>query len=158
MLARGKGVEVRQSQLDEAFTSFRATLAARGDTLPEERRTAQEAQLLERLIITQLLTNLVTQSDRTNAQALAEKYIAETRKNLSDDSFHRQLKALGLTPDVLRRVGFTVPRVGPVQWKYVIVVGLLTGAAIYHFVGRRNTPTAPEPLPEGAAAANGGAA
>ena len=30
ILARGKGVEVRQSHLDQAYVSFRATVSARG--------------------------------------------------------------------------------------------------------------------------------
>jgi parvulin-like peptidyl-prolyl isomerase len=99
VLARGKGVEVRQSHLDQAYVSLKATLSARGQDIPEGNRIRQEAQLLERLIVTQLLTNRVTAPDRTNAQALAEKYLTDTQKGLSDESFQRHLKALGLTMD-----------------------------------------------------------
>src|SRR5262245_41413354 len=38
VLARGKGVEVRRSQLEETFTAYRATLAARGQGITEDKR------------------------------------------------------------------------------------------------------------------------
>jgi urea transport system permease protein len=65
-------------------------------------------------------------------------------------------EALGLTPAVLRTVGFTIPRVGPVQWKYLIVIALLSFAALYQYrVARKRTGDA---VPQTAVAANGGAA
>jgi hypothetical protein len=103
VLARGKGVEVRQSSLDQAYISLKATVSARGQDIPEGSRTRQEAQLLDRLIVTQLLTNRVTEADRTNAQVLAEKYFADTKKGLSDESFQRHLKALGMSTDEFAR-------------------------------------------------------
>jgi parvulin-like peptidyl-prolyl isomerase len=103
VLARGKGVEVRQSQLDRAYVSFKATVSARGQDTSEANRTRQEAQLLDRLIITQLLTNRVNESDRTNAQALSEKYFADTKKGLSEEIFQRQLRAIGLTTEEFNR-------------------------------------------------------
>ena len=51
VLVRGKGIEIKQSQLDEAFVAFRANLAARGQTLPENQRFDRELQLLDKLII-----------------------------------------------------------------------------------------------------------
>ena len=100
VLARGKGVEVKQSHLDQAFVSLKASLAARGQSVPEEGRILQEAKLLDRLIVTQLLTNRATLADRTNALALAETYFAETRKGASSEEvFLGQLKALGVTQE-----------------------------------------------------------
>jgi parvulin-like peptidyl-prolyl isomerase len=104
VLARGKGVEVKRSQLEEAFVAFKANLAARGQPMPEGQRTAQEAQLLQRLIVTQILTNRVTGADRAVAKGLAEKFTTEARKNaVSEDAFNRQLKAMGLTPEQFDR-------------------------------------------------------
>ena len=79
VLARGKGVEVKRSHLEEAFVAFKANLAARGQPIPEAQRTAQEAQLLQRLIVTQILTNRVSEADRAVAKGLAEKFTAEAR-------------------------------------------------------------------------------
>jgi parvulin-like peptidyl-prolyl isomerase len=105
VLARGKGVVVKRSQLEEAFTAYSATLAARGQSIPEEKRLAQEAQLLQRLIVTQILTNRVTEADVKAATEMAEKKLKEARdRAVSQETFHRQLKAVGLSYDTYRRV------------------------------------------------------
>src|SRR5688572_12021772 len=80
VLAKGKGVEVRRSQLDDAFIAFRANLAARGQNVPEARREAAEAQLLDRMIVTQLLVNKGTATDRENAKTNAVKFFNDSRK------------------------------------------------------------------------------
>jgi len=104
VLARGKGVEVKRSHLEEAFVAYRANLASRNQPMPEGQRSMQEVQLLQRLIVTQILTNRVTEADREVAKGLAEKFMAEARKNaVSEDAFNRQLKAMGLTPEQFSR-------------------------------------------------------
>jgi peptidyl-prolyl cis-trans isomerase C len=99
VVARGKGVEVKQSQLDEAFISYRANLAARGESVgSEDQRQFKEAQLLDRIIVTQLLVNRATAADKTRAQELSDKFMAESKKNASsDEAFNRHLKSLGLS-------------------------------------------------------------
>jgi peptidyl-prolyl cis-trans isomerase SurA len=104
VLARGKGVEVKRSQLEEAFVAFRANLASSGRPIPEGQRTTQESQLLQRLVVTQILTNRVTEADLTVAKGMEEKFMAEARKNaVSEDAFQRQLKAMGLSPEQFQR-------------------------------------------------------
>jgi parvulin-like peptidyl-prolyl isomerase len=104
VLARGKGVEVKRSHLEEAFVAYRANLASRNQPMPEGQRATQEVQLLQRLIVTQILTNRITKADREVAKGLAEKFMAEARKNaVSEDAFNRQLKAMGLTPEQFSR-------------------------------------------------------
>ena len=99
MVARGKGVEVRRGQLDDAFIAYKANLAARKQDLPEERRAPVEAMLLDRIIITQLLTNLATANDRSRAGESAAKFLENTRKTVeSEDAFVRQLRAMGMSP------------------------------------------------------------
>lgn len=98
VVARAKGAEVRRSQLVDAFIAFRANLAARGQNVPEERRTLTEAKLLDRLIITQLLANRATTIDRAKAGEASKTFLARTRQEMgSEDSFNRQLKSLGLS-------------------------------------------------------------
>lgn len=101
VLARGKGVEVKQSQLDEAFVSYRANLAARGESVgSEEQRQFKEAQLLDRIIVTQLLVNRATAADKVRAQELSDKFMAESKKNASsEEAFIRHLKSLGLNAE-----------------------------------------------------------
>ena len=100
VIARGKNVEVKRSQLEEAFAAFKANLASRNQQMREDQRLPQETQLLQRLIVTQALTNLVTDADRKVARDLAEKFIVDSKKNAtSEEAFNRQLKAMGLTPE-----------------------------------------------------------
>src|ERR1051325_10352182 len=49
VLVRGKGLEVKRSQLEDAFTAYAANLAARGETLPPDERSFREAQLLDQI-------------------------------------------------------------------------------------------------------------
>jgi len=98
VLAKGKGLEIRRSQLDDAFIAFRANLAARGQSVAEARREAAEAQLLDRMIVTQLLVNKSTAADKENAKTNAVKFFHESRKMAdTDQDFARHLKSLGMT-------------------------------------------------------------
>jgi len=104
VIARGKNVEVKRSQLEDAFTAFKANLASNGRQMREDQRLAQESQLLERLIVTQVLTNMVTDADRKIAKDISDKFIADAKKNgTSEEAFNRQLKAMGLSPEQFNR-------------------------------------------------------
>lgn len=98
VLAKGKGVEIRRSELDDAFIAYRANLAARGQNISEARRESAEAQLLDRMVVTQLLVSQATPADRTAAQTNITKFLSEARRGLdSDEDFSRHLRSLGLT-------------------------------------------------------------
>jgi parvulin-like peptidyl-prolyl isomerase len=100
VIARGAGLEIRQSQLDKAFLAYRSNLAARGQRLQEDQRLLREAMLLDRMIVTHLLTNRASKMDQTAAVAMAEKFYTDTKKEAgSDENFVRQLKLTGLTPE-----------------------------------------------------------
>ena len=52
VLARGKGFEINDRQLDEAFLNFRTAAASRGQPPPpEDKRLETEKKLLDRLIV-----------------------------------------------------------------------------------------------------------
>ncbi len=99
VIAKGKNVEVKRSQVDEAFIAYRANLAARGEDLPEEQRVKKETSLLERIILTQIMTSMASESDKTNATTLAKKFLTDARKAAgeTDEAFERQLRSLGMT-------------------------------------------------------------
>src|SRR5688500_13218350 len=93
VLARGRNIEVRQSQLDDAFIAFRANLAARGQSIAENRREGAEAQLLDRMIVTQLLVSKATPEDHVRAKTNAVKFFNDSRKMAdTDEAFARHLK------------------------------------------------------------------
>jgi parvulin-like peptidyl-prolyl isomerase len=100
ILAKGKGVEIKQSQLDEAFIYYSANLAARGDSLTEEMRRVKEAQLLDQLVVTQVLLSRATDADKAQAKELTDKTIAEKKKAaVSEEAFNRTLKSVGFTAE-----------------------------------------------------------
>jgi peptidyl-prolyl cis-trans isomerase C len=99
VLCKGKGIELKRSQLDEAFLQFKSNLNARGQTLPEAQREQVESQLLDRLVITRLLTNKATDEDKKKARAAADKFVADTKNQAgSEESFNRQLGVMNFTP------------------------------------------------------------
>lgn len=98
VLAKGGGVEIRRSELDDAFIAYRANLAARGQNIAESRREAAEAQLLDRILVTRLLVTQATAKDKANAQTNIAKFLEDTRKMATtDEDFARHLRSLGLT-------------------------------------------------------------
>src|SRR5215472_118157 len=62
VVAKGKGVEVKRSQLDDAMISIKSTLAARGQELPPDEMNRLEQQILDRLIQIQILLQKATDS------------------------------------------------------------------------------------------------
>ncbi len=100
VVARAKGVEVKRSQVDNAFIAFKANLALRGQTLPEDMRRFREAMLLDRLIINQLMVNRVIETDKARAKEITAKFMAELKKEFpSEEAFTRRVKALGMTTE-----------------------------------------------------------
>ena len=102
VLARGKGFEVRQSEVDEMVTGLRATLAStRGQPIPEDQRGSLAAQMLERLVMIRIAEKRATDADQARARELADKFIAETKsKARSEEAYRRQLIATGIKPEL----------------------------------------------------------
>src|SRR6266542_2262352 len=71
VLAKGKGCEVKRSQIDSAFIAFKANAAARGQMVPESAREQIEGQILDRLIFTQLLLAKATETDKIQGKQAA---------------------------------------------------------------------------------------
>ena len=100
VLARGKNLEIKRSALDNAYIALKANRAARNERLAERDRPLHEAQLLDRLIVTQLMINRATPGDRAAATTLADKFMAEAKKAaLSEEAFQAQLKAMGMSKE-----------------------------------------------------------
>lgn len=104
VLAKGKGFEINSRQLDEAFLNFRTAAASRGQPPPpEDKRLEVEKKLLDRLIVVQVLSRKAIEADQTKGKAAAEKLLGEIRQQAgSEDSFRRQVQAMGMTAE-----GFT---------------------------------------------------
>ena len=103
VIAKGKGVEVKRSQLDSAMISIKSTAAARGQNIPPEQMTLLERQVLERLIQIQLLLGQATAADKAKGQEATTKRLEAILKRAgSEEALTRQLKSVGLTQDELK--------------------------------------------------------
>ncbi len=103
VLATGKGVEIKRSQLDAAITGLNSSLAATGQSMPQIGRAAIESKVLDQLVFTRLLLNHGTPEERQKATAEADKYIADAKVKLSSpEAFNRRIESLGMTVESFR--------------------------------------------------------
>jgi peptidyl-prolyl cis-trans isomerase C len=101
-IAKGKGVEVNRSQLDEEVVRFKSQAAGRNQNIPPEQMAMMERQLLEQLIQVQLLRGKATEADKAAGKTLADKRFEEAKTKLgSEDALNRQLKLMGVTREEL---------------------------------------------------------
>jgi len=109
VLAKGKGFEIKRSQVEEAYLRFKANSAANGQPVPESQREEIEKRILERLVIVRTVSDRATPEDKAEAQKRADKFYDDTKKQAtSEASFKRQLLAMGLSDaefraDILER-------------------------------------------------------
>lgn len=101
VVAKGKGFEIHQSELDDSVTALKATLASQNQGIAPQDEPALRASLLDRMVLTRILVQRATDEDKAKAKQLADKFIADTKKKApSEESYRRQLIATGLKPEV----------------------------------------------------------
>jgi parvulin-like peptidyl-prolyl isomerase len=97
VLAKGPGIEVKRSEVEEQFAKLRANLAARGQPIPEDQRGMIETNLMHELIFTKLLLKRATEADRAHAAQAASNYVADLKRSLpTPETYGLRLKTLGL--------------------------------------------------------------
>jgi hypothetical protein len=100
VVAKGKGIEVRRADLDQALSEFRSAAVAQGRSIPDTELAAIEAKMLERLLLTRLVKLRATEEDKAKARGSAERVLRDTRRRaISEDSLRRQLLVMGMTPE-----------------------------------------------------------
>lgn len=106
VVAKGKGLEIKASQVEETFILFKANRAAIGQPTartPEEIKKA-ELEILDSLIASKLILGKATAADRTNGVAQAEKFIADKKEAAQTESaYKRQLIISGVTPELFEK-------------------------------------------------------
>jgi parvulin-like peptidyl-prolyl isomerase len=103
VIAKGKGFEIKRSELDGVMMGIKSTAAARGQTIPPAQLVQFEGQLLDRLIQDQLLLQKATDADRTNGVQKASLQMNMLLERFgSQEALERQMKAAGLTVAELR--------------------------------------------------------
>ena len=103
VVAKGKGVQVKRSELDDAMISIKSTFAARGQDVPADEMARLEQQVLDRLIQIKILLIKATDSDKAAGKETCAKRIEAIRTRAgSEEVLKRQLKAVGTTPEELQ--------------------------------------------------------
>jgi parvulin-like peptidyl-prolyl isomerase len=99
VIVKGKGFEIKQSELDQVLTGAKANAAAQGQPLPPEFSVA----IVNQLITIQSLLQKATPADRVAGAAEADlQYTNLIKRFGSAEAFDRQLKAVGMTAADLR--------------------------------------------------------
>ncbi len=100
VVAKAKGFQIRESDLQEAYVSHKAAAAAMGQQTPPVLEAKLKRQLLDRMIATKLFTARATALDRDEAKKSAAKLVAETKERAgSEGAYRRRLLAVGTSPD-----------------------------------------------------------
>jgi peptidyl-prolyl cis-trans isomerase C len=104
VIAKGTGVSVKRSDLDQVLTGIKAEYMARGQEIPPDRLTAIEATMLERLIDIQVLLQQANAADKAEGEKKATAAMATLleRAGGSQETLNMQLKAAGTTETDLR--------------------------------------------------------
>jgi foldase protein PrsA len=104
VVARGKGFEIKRSQLDDTLVSVKASAAAQGTQISRPELMQIEKKLLDRLIQIRILNAKATAEEKTRGKEEAEKRFEVVHKRAANEEvFVRQLKAAGLTPESLKQ-------------------------------------------------------
>ncbi len=102
VLVKGKGFEIKRSELDAEVIRYKATAAAQpGAPVPPD----VDVRLLDKMIQIQLVLSKATQEDRAKGKKEFETYLERVKKSakLTDEEFYQklgqQLRSTGQTRD-----------------------------------------------------------
>jgi parvulin-like peptidyl-prolyl isomerase len=102
VIAKGKGVEVKRSQLDEDFSRLRMQYALSGRQIPSDQVPEMQRRLLDELIRTQLLIAKATDAEKAEAKKQAQKRFDDAKRDLgSEEVLNARLKAQDTTAEKL---------------------------------------------------------
>lgn len=98
VVAKGKGFEIKRSELDESILSIKTMAAARGQVIPSAQIPTLERQVLEYKIQSQLLLSTATDADRAKGkeQFLKGLQVIKTNVTLEED-LNRSLRIQGIS-------------------------------------------------------------
>lgn len=103
VVVRGKGWEIKRSELDTALISVKAMAAGRNQSIPPERVNAFERQVLDDLIALQLLLGKATEADKTKGKEQFAKSFQKFKTDAKltdaefDEKLNPQLRVQGLS-------------------------------------------------------------
>jgi peptidyl-prolyl cis-trans isomerase C len=103
IVAKGKGIEIKRSQLDDAMVSIKSSYAARGQEIPPEEMNHLEQQILDRFIQIQILLLKANDNDKAAGKESSDKRLSAIKARAgSEEALNRQLKAVGTSETELQ--------------------------------------------------------
>jgi parvulin-like peptidyl-prolyl isomerase len=102
-IAKGKGFEIKQADLDEVMTGIKAAAVLRNQAIPPEQLKLIESEMLNRLIQVEVLLQEATDADRAEGNKVADLQIKTLLERAgSREALDHQFMALGLSMNQLR--------------------------------------------------------
>lgn len=102
-IAKGKGFEVKRSQLEDAVIGIKSAAAARNQAIPPDELAVLEQRILDQLIQTQILLSKATEADKAKGQDTSTKRWESIKTRAgTEETLNRQLKSVGMTQETLR--------------------------------------------------------
>lgn len=96
VVVKGKGLLIKESDLEKAFVGHKAAWAATGQRPADALDDAMRNQILQKMIATRLMLARATQSDRDEGKKTAERMIADGKEKAgSEGTYRRRLLAVG---------------------------------------------------------------
>ncbi len=103
VVAKGKGVEVKRSQIDEMLSGLKARFAAQGQKPTAADLPMMEKSCLDTLLQVQLFKAQATDADKAKAKEVADKRLETIKKSSpSEEVLVTRLKSINMTLDSLR--------------------------------------------------------
>ncbi|HSY74003.1 MAG TPA: peptidylprolyl isomerase [Dongiaceae bacterium] len=103
VVAKGKGFEIKQSDLDEVTSAFKARAAAQGQSISPDQLVQIQAMALDEFIGTKLLVQKATDADRAQGKKDTDTYISGLVKQAGSlEAVEQKLQAGGKSLDDLR--------------------------------------------------------
>ena len=103
VIAKGKGVEVKRSQLDEMLAGLKSRFAAQGQKPSPADLPMMEKSCLDTLLQVQLFKSQATDADKAKAREVADKRLESIKKSSpSEEILATRLKSINMTVESLR--------------------------------------------------------
>ena len=93
VVAKGKGIEIKRSQVDAALIGVKAGLTAQGRAVSPDQMLQFERQVLNDIIGLQILLSKATDADRTKGKELFQKGLDRLKRDnkLTEEEFNQKL-------------------------------------------------------------------
>ena len=101
VVARGKGFEIRQSEVDDLVVEQKVLLRGAKQPVRPEDEAVLEERTLERLVVREILLRMATSEERERARRMVDENLAAQKVRMgSEEAYRRQLFKSGTTPEV----------------------------------------------------------